>query len=274
MATEYYLIIDETRQGPFSIEELATQNITPETLVWRVGLADWTKAKEVADLYEVLNAQEAARQGFQQGSQPYNGNGYPNFAANPQYGNQPKPDFARNPQYGQTPYNPNPYGSNGYGQNGARQYGQQYGQNGAQQNGQQYGQQYGQNPQYDQNPQYGQPQYGQTPYGQQPNYGQNPQYGHNNGYDPMTGHKNWLTLAIVATVVGFIFSCVGGIIGIVAIIQANKANDAYMLGNEMLGDSANSSARTLTIIAFALAGLGLVWSIIQLFGFFSVISSY
>ena len=131
MATEYYLIVDENRQGPFSIEEMAAQTITPETLVWRVGLADWTKAKEVPDLYEILNQQEAARRAFQQGGpqynpggqqynsggqqynpggQQYNQNGYPNFAANPQYGNQPKPDFARNPQYGQTPNNQNPYG--------------------------------------------------------------------------------------------------------------------------------------------------------------------
>lgn len=263
MATEYYLIIDETRQGPFSIEEVATQTLTPETLVWRAGLADWTRVKEVPELFDIMNAQMAARQGFNQGAPGYNQNpaqgnagqgGYPNFAANPQYGNtygqqssgqygqQPSGQYGQNPQYGQN----GGYGQ--YGQNGA------YGQNG------QYGNGYGQN-------QYGQPPYGQ-PYNPKPQYQQN-QYG-----PYQQAPKNWLTLAIVATVCGFLFSCIGGIFGIIGIVQANKANDAYRMGNDLIGDAANGTAKTMTIISFVLAGIGLIVSGINIWGVFSGLNGF
>lgn len=81
---------------------------------------------------------------------------------------------------------------------------------------------------------FNQPSYGQPlpPYGQpQPSYGQpQPPYGQqaNRQYEngPIA-HTNWLPWAIVATVLGFCTSCIGAILGIVGIVQANKANDFY-----------------------------------------------
>lgn len=78
-----FFIIDHNGQqaGPFSFDQLVQKAITPETLVWKQGMADWTPAWKVEDLKVVLEAiranqqqdyqkaqQEAYQQGFQQGA--------------------------------------------------------------------------------------------------------------------------------------------------------------------------------------------------------------
>lgn len=109
-------------------------------------------------------------------------------------------------------------------------------------------------------------------YGQQPSYGNQaygqPQFGP--GYNPnMTNlpHQNWMTWAIVATVLGFLCSCIGMIFGIVAIVKANNANKYYAMGDRNMGDYCNSGARTWTIVAFVVAGIGLLFNIFYLNSF-------
>lgn len=75
-----FFIIDRNGQqaGPFSFDQLVQKAITPETLVWRQGMEDWTPAWKVEELKAVLEAiranqqqkaqQEAYQQGFQQGA--------------------------------------------------------------------------------------------------------------------------------------------------------------------------------------------------------------
>ena len=78
-----FFIIDRNGQqaGPFSFDQLVQKAITPETLVWKQGMADWTPAWKVEELKAVLEAiranqqqdyqkaqQEAYQQGFQQGA--------------------------------------------------------------------------------------------------------------------------------------------------------------------------------------------------------------
>lgn len=78
-----FFIIDRNGQqaGPFSFDQLVQKGISPETLVWKQGMADWTPAWKVEDLKAVLEAiranqqqdyqkaqQEAYQQGFQQGA--------------------------------------------------------------------------------------------------------------------------------------------------------------------------------------------------------------
>lgn len=77
-----FFIIDHNGQqaGPFSCDQLVQKAITPETLVWRQGMADWTPAWKVEELKAVLEAveanqsnqnaqkQEGVQQGFQQGA--------------------------------------------------------------------------------------------------------------------------------------------------------------------------------------------------------------
>ena len=84
-----FFIIDHNGQqaGPFSFDQLVQKGISPETLVWKQGMADWTPAWKVEGLRAVLEAveanqsnqkaqqqdyqkaqQEAYQQGFQQGA--------------------------------------------------------------------------------------------------------------------------------------------------------------------------------------------------------------
>ena len=82
-----FFIIDRNGQqaGPFSFDQLVQKGISPETLVWKQGMADWAPAWKVEDLRAVLEAiranqqqaqqqdyqkvqQEAYQQGFQQGA--------------------------------------------------------------------------------------------------------------------------------------------------------------------------------------------------------------
>lgn len=77
-----FFIIDHNGQqaGPFSFDQLVQKAITPETLVWKQGMADWTPAWKVEDLRAVLEAieanqsnqnaqkQEGVQQGFPQGA--------------------------------------------------------------------------------------------------------------------------------------------------------------------------------------------------------------
>lgn len=80
-----------------------------------------------------------------------------------------------------------------------------------------------------------------------------------------TPHTNWMPWAIVATIVGFCTSCIGGILGIIAIVNANKANNFYAVGMNEQAAQANSSAKTLTIISIVLDALGIIVSV----GYFS-----
>lgn len=191
----YYLIINEQQRGPFAKEDLLAQGLTPSTMVWREGMADWAPATEVTELQELFYQQPAQPQSRQtQCAQP----------------GQPPQQPYQQPQQGyQQPYQ-QPYQKQGYPQ-------QQY-------------------PQPPQQPQY--PQYQAQP-------------------------TNWLPWAIVATVLG-LCSCIGLVLGIIAITRANSANKFYQIGDTVSGNAANSSARTLTIIALAFDGIGLLVNIAML----------
>ena len=90
----------------------------------------------------------------------------------------------------------------------------------------------------------------------------------NGGYvNPST---NWKTLAIVATVAGFIFSCIGGIVGVIAWVNANKAENATRYGDTYTAQSAWSTCRTLCIVSFILTGIGLVFNILTIFNVISL----
>ena len=56
-----FFIIDHNGQqaGPFSFDQLVQKGISPETLVWKQGMADWTPAWKVEELKAVLEAAEA-----------------------------------------------------------------------------------------------------------------------------------------------------------------------------------------------------------------------
>lgn len=114
-------------------------------------------------------------------------------------------------------------------------------------------------------------QQGPTPnYGPQPqNYGAQPQpssyYG---GYPQQPKpeysglRSKWMTASIIATVLGFLFSCIGGILGVVGIIQASNANNAFRRGDNIEGDRLDANAKTWTIVSFVITGLGFLACIV------------
>ncbi|MDE5840195.1 MAG: DUF4339 domain-containing protein [Muribaculaceae bacterium] len=183
MEKEYYIVVNDNREGPFSKAQLAERGIEPSTLVWTAGLADWTRADALPELSDLLQHQAVAD------------NEESAFGA-----------YARPEEHVQNPYQPrnaygSPYQDNRFQRQGAP----------AQSN-------------------------------------------------------NWKTLSIVATVCGFLFSCIGGIIGIFAIVQANKAENAMRYGDDFTAANSWSTCKTLCIVSFVLTAIGLVFNILYILG--------
>lgn len=115
----------------------------------------------------------------------------------------------------------------------------------------------------------------QQPAPQQPYQQPAPQQPYQNPYQQQPGYpggairQNWMPWAVTATVLGFLFSCVGLIFGIIAINNASKANKFYQIGDDFNGDAANKSAKSNTIIALVIAGVGLIINIIYFIALFS-----
>lgn len=54
---EYLIIVNGQRQGPFTIETLRSQQITPETIVWTYGMSNWAPASQVSELQPLFSLQ-------------------------------------------------------------------------------------------------------------------------------------------------------------------------------------------------------------------------
>lgn len=52
---EYYIYINNVKEGPYKLEELSSKPLAPDVLVWSEGFADWKKAKDVPELTEILS---------------------------------------------------------------------------------------------------------------------------------------------------------------------------------------------------------------------------
>lgn len=176
MDKEYFIVVNDNRVGPLSINQLEERGIEPSTLVWTAGMADWTRADSVPELSQIL--------------------------ANRRRVDDQESAFGAYTQ-------------------------QQY---------------------------------------RQPSY-QNRQYSafNNRRNNFVQGPSvNWKVISIVATVCGFLFSCIGGIIGIFAIMQANKAENAMRTGDQFTADSSWSTCKTLCIISLVLTGIGLVLNVLYI----------
>lgn len=52
---KYYIILNNAKQGPYSLEELANKDIKAYTMVWCIGFSNWKEAKDVSELSEILS---------------------------------------------------------------------------------------------------------------------------------------------------------------------------------------------------------------------------
>lgn len=87
---QYYLIENEEQVGPLSLEELKKKGISKNTLVWLRGLDNWTKAKDIPLINEILD----------QGPPPYKKVAQPVIESveptvNPYFGYQPASRWER-----------------------------------------------------------------------------------------------------------------------------------------------------------------------------------
>lgn len=54
---EYWVVINDTQEGPMSLDELLSQDLTPGTLVWHAGLESWIPAAELEELKGKFDSQ-------------------------------------------------------------------------------------------------------------------------------------------------------------------------------------------------------------------------
>lgn len=59
---QYFIIINDVQQGPFSLEELRARHITSDTLVWAEGMAQWMPAWQVDELKPLIYGQSSGAQ--------------------------------------------------------------------------------------------------------------------------------------------------------------------------------------------------------------------
>lgn len=98
---QYYIIVNGQQAGPMSIEEMRSRGVNAETIVWKAGMADWTKAANVPELMMELHPVQQNQ--YQQPMQP-----------NP-YQQQPMQQNPYQQEYPQT-VQQNQYQQPGYGQ--------------------------------------------------------------------------------------------------------------------------------------------------------------
>lgn len=53
--SSYFIVNNNSKEGPYSIDELKNKNIDQNTLVWHKGLTEWVTASEVEKIKELLN---------------------------------------------------------------------------------------------------------------------------------------------------------------------------------------------------------------------------
>jgi len=87
-------------------------------------------------------------------------------------------------------------------------------------------------------------------------------FGSNMGGQPVKPN-NYLVMAIVATVLG-LCSCIGLILGIVAIVYATQVDSKYNLGDYAGAESSAKSAKTFSIISLVVDGIGILINVIYM----------
>ena len=74
---QYYIGKNNQRLGPFPLEQLLANGLTPDTLVWCSGMPGWQKANEVPEVAVLFAPQQPQQPAYQQPQQPsYQQQGY------------------------------------------------------------------------------------------------------------------------------------------------------------------------------------------------------
>lgn len=101
--SQYFIVLSGQKRGPYTLDELASRELTPETMIWTEGMGEPCPASEFEELRPLLGQQSPQTQQFQQA--PQGAQEQPNQQA-PNYNGAPQGQ-----QYQQTPnYNGAPQG--------------------------------------------------------------------------------------------------------------------------------------------------------------------
>jgi hypothetical protein len=53
---EYFFLKNKDQNGPFTIDQLANEDLTNETLIWTEGMVNWEKLKDMPELAQTLKS--------------------------------------------------------------------------------------------------------------------------------------------------------------------------------------------------------------------------
>ncbi len=116
--SQYFIVLSGQKRGPYTLDELASRELTPETMIWTEGMGEPCPASEFEELRPLLGQQSPQTQQYQQapqGAQEQPNQQTPNYNGAPQGQQyQQAPNYNGAPQgqqYQQTPnYNGAPQG--------------------------------------------------------------------------------------------------------------------------------------------------------------------
>lgn len=79
----YYIHINGRQRGPFTLNQLLSEGLTPETMVWRNGMPNWGKASTIPELQILFASPQSAVQPATPHYSPYENQqtGYNRFPA-------------------------------------------------------------------------------------------------------------------------------------------------------------------------------------------------
>ena len=80
---QYYIGKNNQRQGPFEIDQLLANGLTPDTLVWCSGMPGWQKANEVPEVAVLFAPQQPKQPAYQQPQYGYQQPAYNNAPPRP-----------------------------------------------------------------------------------------------------------------------------------------------------------------------------------------------
>lgn len=85
--SQYFIVLFGQKKGPYTLNELASRELTPETMIWTEGMTDPCPASEFEELRQLLGQQSPQTQQYQQPHQGMQGQPNPqapNYNAAPQ----------------------------------------------------------------------------------------------------------------------------------------------------------------------------------------------
>lgn len=90
---QYYIGINNQQLGPFEVDQLLANGLTPDTLVWCNGMASWEMAKNVPELSRLFIPQQPQYQQPQYQQQQYGGYQQPQYQQSQYGGGYQQPQY-------------------------------------------------------------------------------------------------------------------------------------------------------------------------------------